>query len=330
MFPNVRLLIGALFASVIALSCGFGVFAAFRVNHDPLSRLPANTAALQLIADEPVQPPANWGVPLNQEAGEAHAAHATHALIGTIVDAPVRAPARSVATGLPSVAAPTPLKAQMATAAPLTQATPAAQESMSAALHAPAAKPAPASTIAPAPAPAVTTEARQTPAAGPQTISSEPALTATAATTRAKIATAETTGRKAEPAQTPIPQIATREPAEPSTDPASPAPTVAEITGSVSEAAAIAVPPLPVARPNPSGPLAHKPVARRRVVGRRRVVREAPGPAATRFGDGNSAFREPAFQSAPAFGQSETQWRSTSKTAKNSAAANAPAWPSGQ
>jgi hypothetical protein len=275
MFPNVRLLIGAMFASVIALSCGFGVFAAFRVNHDPLSRLPADTAALQLVVDEPAQPPANWGVPLNQGAGEAHAAHPAQVLIGTIVDTP-----------------------------------------------------APASTIAPAAA--VTTPAGQTPAAGSQTISSAPAPTATAETTSAKIATAETTGRKAEPAQTAVPQIATKEPAEPSTDPASPAATTVEITGSVPKAATIAVPPLPIARPKPSGPVAHKPVTRRRVVVRRRVVREAHAPAASRFSAGNSTFREPVFQSAPTYGQSETQWRGTSEAAKNSAAANAPAWPSSQ
>ena len=38
MFPNVRLLIAAVVASVVALSCGFALFAAFRVNHEPLSR----------------------------------------------------------------------------------------------------------------------------------------------------------------------------------------------------------------------------------------------------------------------------------------------------
>lgn len=51
MFPNVRLFIVTLFTSVIALSCGFGVFAAFRVNHEPLSRLPTVSAPLQLVAD---------------------------------------------------------------------------------------------------------------------------------------------------------------------------------------------------------------------------------------------------------------------------------------
>jgi hypothetical protein len=51
MFPNVRLLIAAMVASVVALSCGFGVFAAFRVHHEPLARLPSATAPMQLLAN---------------------------------------------------------------------------------------------------------------------------------------------------------------------------------------------------------------------------------------------------------------------------------------
>jgi len=50
MFPNIRLMIAAMVASIVALSCGFGVFAAFRVNHEPLVRLPPVTAPLQPIA----------------------------------------------------------------------------------------------------------------------------------------------------------------------------------------------------------------------------------------------------------------------------------------
>jgi hypothetical protein len=51
MFPNVRLMIAAMFVSVFALSCGFGVFAEFRVNHEPLVRLPAVSGPLQLAAN---------------------------------------------------------------------------------------------------------------------------------------------------------------------------------------------------------------------------------------------------------------------------------------
>jgi len=53
MFPNVRLMIAAMAASVVVLSCGFGVFAAFRVNHEPLARLPAVTAPVQHVAGNP-------------------------------------------------------------------------------------------------------------------------------------------------------------------------------------------------------------------------------------------------------------------------------------
>jgi hypothetical protein len=56
MFPNFRLMIAAVAASVVALSCGFGVFAALRVNHEPLARLPAATAPLQLVPDKVAGP----------------------------------------------------------------------------------------------------------------------------------------------------------------------------------------------------------------------------------------------------------------------------------
>jgi hypothetical protein len=65
MFPNVRLQIVALFVSVLALSFGFGVFAAFRVNHEPLAQIPAGAAPLQLGAEN--APPSatrlSWGAP---------------------------------------------------------------------------------------------------------------------------------------------------------------------------------------------------------------------------------------------------------------------------
>jgi hypothetical protein len=74
MFPNVRLLIAAVVASVVALSCGFALFATFRVNHEPLSRLATGAAPLQLAAGNPIpsaMPPASadsFGnrFPLNQ------------------------------------------------------------------------------------------------------------------------------------------------------------------------------------------------------------------------------------------------------------------------
>jgi len=50
MFPNVRLIGAAILASVVALGCGFAVFAAFRVNHDPFGRPPSGGAPMQLFA----------------------------------------------------------------------------------------------------------------------------------------------------------------------------------------------------------------------------------------------------------------------------------------
>jgi len=50
MFPNLRSITVAICASIVALTCGFGLFAAFRVNHEPLGRLAAGASALQLNA----------------------------------------------------------------------------------------------------------------------------------------------------------------------------------------------------------------------------------------------------------------------------------------
>jgi hypothetical protein len=65
MFPNVRLQIVALFVSVVALSFGFGVFAAFRVNHEPLAQIPASAAPLPLEAEnaELSRTATPWGAP---------------------------------------------------------------------------------------------------------------------------------------------------------------------------------------------------------------------------------------------------------------------------
>jgi hypothetical protein len=49
MFPNARLVIVAMLASIVAVSCGLGVFAAFRVNHQPFTRLQSADPPLQLV-----------------------------------------------------------------------------------------------------------------------------------------------------------------------------------------------------------------------------------------------------------------------------------------
>lgn len=50
MFPNARLVIVAIFSSIVAVSCGLGVFAAFRINHQPFTRLQSADPPLQLVS----------------------------------------------------------------------------------------------------------------------------------------------------------------------------------------------------------------------------------------------------------------------------------------
>jgi hypothetical protein len=65
MFPNVRLQIVALFVSVVALSFGFGVFAAFQVNHEPLVKVPAAAMPQPRAAENaaPTNTTTSWGAP---------------------------------------------------------------------------------------------------------------------------------------------------------------------------------------------------------------------------------------------------------------------------
>ena len=48
MFPNVRLMVVAILAAITGISCGLGLFATFRVNHEPLARLAEGSPPLQL------------------------------------------------------------------------------------------------------------------------------------------------------------------------------------------------------------------------------------------------------------------------------------------
>jgi hypothetical protein len=68
MLPNLRLMIAAVLTSVVALSCGFGIFAAFRVSHEPFARLPAAMAAPQLATENATQLLA-YGLRANDVAG---------------------------------------------------------------------------------------------------------------------------------------------------------------------------------------------------------------------------------------------------------------------
>jgi hypothetical protein len=121
MFPNVRLMIVAVMASVVALIGGFGVFAAFRVNHEPLARLSNVTAQSQLVADS-AAPRA-----VKLAAGEAFGPRfqVSEALIASVAPGlPAPKPDRQDSAGPPSPVAtaapegPTPPPQQIAVVAP--------------------------------------------------------------------------------------------------------------------------------------------------------------------------------------------------------------------
>jgi hypothetical protein len=63
MFPNVRLMIVAVLASIAGISCGLGLFATFRVNHDPLARLSNGNPTLQLAFNSVAEAPDNSAAP---------------------------------------------------------------------------------------------------------------------------------------------------------------------------------------------------------------------------------------------------------------------------
>jgi hypothetical protein len=100
MFPNVRVMVAAMLASVVVLVCGFGIFAAFRVSREPIAHPPAAALSLQLVGENAVTPAAAMAT---REAFEQHSQFAVasgpedafapatavdrDAVLGTAVDA---------------------------------------------------------------------------------------------------------------------------------------------------------------------------------------------------------------------------------------------------
>jgi len=130
MFPSVRLLLVATLASIAAIGCGLGLFAAFRVNHEPLTRLAHAGPPVQLVFMHAVPTPvvnalaAPFGERFQVEApppGNAEMPYSGHAV--ALASAPATPLADNRAdTAVPAVAVPaTPLadnRADAATAAP--------------------------------------------------------------------------------------------------------------------------------------------------------------------------------------------------------------------
>lgn len=335
MFPNVRLLIAALLASVVALSCGFGVFAALRVNHDPLGRPLAGATALQLGANVAAAPPATWGVPIDPGL------RLSEAQIGTVAtDASITAPARR-ATGAPPNAtnpwAAGTIKAEATDASPVPSVSAAQPIPISTAPALPSSA-APATAEPPTPLASLTARAiPSVPTAVTSTPTAPPASTARA--TAQEMPPVE--AQNPQPAPDVVTKVAEETPAAAPTvaaiaPAANPAPVAqpADVTGTVPEVAAPAAKPPEklTRRPERSAPrkVVRRPIERR--VAKKRPVRRTNAPAVTRSGNRTSAFQEPVFQSAPdAFERPPaTGTRGARKTAKNTTRTNPFAWPQAQ
>ncbi|HXW42693.1 MAG TPA: hypothetical protein VEK75_15915 [Xanthobacteraceae bacterium] len=69
MFPNFRLMLVAMLASIAAIGCGLALFAALRVNHQPFTRLANEDPPLQLVFDHTMPAtPAPFGVRFELDA----------------------------------------------------------------------------------------------------------------------------------------------------------------------------------------------------------------------------------------------------------------------
>jgi len=73
MFPNIRLMVVAILAAIAGIGCGLGLFATFRVNHEPLARLadgspPPQLAFEKLGLNSELRPPFEVRLPVNGDA----------------------------------------------------------------------------------------------------------------------------------------------------------------------------------------------------------------------------------------------------------------------
>jgi hypothetical protein len=127
MIPSVRSMIVAMALTVIALSGGFGMFAAFRVNHDPLARLPAAATPMQLVANDPAPQALSFASEQSFgsrfELNEALIAIAAAGVSARSADHPDAVePLNAVATVSPAADDAQPAQADAATPAPKTAA----------------------------------------------------------------------------------------------------------------------------------------------------------------------------------------------------------------
>lgn len=354
MFPNMRLFLGALLASIVVLCCGFGVFAAFGVNHEPLSRLPADTIAMQLVANEAAGPPPAWRVPVSARF-EASETVSDVRIDRIMTDAPTALPMSRVTIQSSSFLTVSTVRPEPAIdvlegrASPRHEPQPIGQSvarSATAALSAPTVSTAPIANVSKQPAPSVLIATASAPAASP-------ASTITALVQQAPAAS------RTSAATTPVQQspAAETQPAQPTSDvkpeavsetgesTTAPMPTVAIVEQSSNPAPALqpadmvntpieGAVPEPKARPALTDNAARwtlrkevrQALQRRRLAARRRIA------AKTAANFGQSGFQNSTvFQSAPtAFQQRPATNRRVAQKSSSGAAGSPNGWPTAQ
>src|SRR6516164_9767528 len=96
MFPNVRLMVVAILAAITGISCGLGLFATFRVNHEPLARLAEGSPPLQLALNNRALG-SEAGAPLEARLPGKDAARLIFVPVIIAAPSPARSPAPSPA-----------------------------------------------------------------------------------------------------------------------------------------------------------------------------------------------------------------------------------------
>lgn len=329
MFPNLRLLIGALAASVTALCCGFGMFAAFRVSHEPLSRLPSGAAPLQLVMNEAATPQSAWSAPV---AGLAPL-NVSHVAEAAMVRPAMSSPAPA-AIDMGTMSTTAAVSAPAHVDAPRQHALLAATQT---ALANPAAAAAPPTASALMPPPDKANATPQTASAPPIAIGRVKAsvtptemLPAEADITLPAVSADEAGGAAPDDSARAAPAaVAAIDPAPQSPPPAQSA--ESDISLPEARPAAIGEKKAEAIEAAKARKALAKAIERRRILARRRLVRKpaATTPAVAQFGGASPTFHEPVFRSAPDF-ETGPQARSHSarKTANGDAPANSFAWPS--
>jgi hypothetical protein len=122
MFPNIRLMVVAILAAIAGIGSGLGLFATFRVNHEPLARLAEGSAPLQLAFDNlalgsDARAPLEARLPVN-DAAKAISVPVIIATPSSAIPSPAIPSPAIPSPAIPSPATPSPATPSPATPSP--------------------------------------------------------------------------------------------------------------------------------------------------------------------------------------------------------------------